>query len=469
MADLMETIVRHILKTGYEDLPSEAVAYAKKSILDTMGVIIAGSSEEGCGRLVEYVLDWGGRPDCTIPVFGVKAPAPLSALVCGAMARAKELDDVHDGYPLHVTASILPLSMTLAEHVGGIDGKAFIAAVAVGQDVTVRMALANRQSPIESGRYNLQQVLGYAALSAKLLGVSEETALNAVGISYGKMSADFQALLDGPMSAFIQQGNFAKAAIESTFMAQKGITGTRNVLQGQYGFFHSYEPEPDLDVMTSDLGSTFKGPELSTKFHSSCRQTHEAIDLVQAFLADGVKPRDIEQITIRCTEQAFKLVGGPVAMRQNPNSAVDAMFSMPFTVAAAFYRGDFFIDEMEEDALRDPDIRDLARRITPVIDDPVRLSDINLGSTLMEITLGDGSTLSKEIHYPIGNPRNPVTMEDCVFKFRKCVQYALKPFSERRLNNMIEMVQDLEKLEDVTKLFELMVPNAGARRVSADN
>jgi 2-methylcitrate dehydratase PrpD len=79
--------------------------------------------------------------------------------------------------------------MTLAEFIGGIDGRAFIAGVATGQDVTVRMALANRQSPIHSGHYNLQQFLGYAALSARLLGDSGETALNAVGIAYWKMSA----------------------------------------------------------------------------------------------------------------------------------------------------------------------------------------------------------------------------------------------------------------------------------------
>ena len=79
MADLMETIVRHVLKTDYEDLPIEAIDCAKRSILDTMGVIIAGSSEEGCGRLVDNVCDWQGRPDCTIPVFGIKAPAPWRA------------------------------------------------------------------------------------------------------------------------------------------------------------------------------------------------------------------------------------------------------------------------------------------------------------------------------------------------------------------------------------------------------
>ena len=455
---MMEGLVRHILETTYEDLPAEAVDYAKKSVLDTIGVIIAGSSQDGCRQLVDYVRDWEGRPDGTIPVFGLKAPAPLAGLVCGAMARARELDDVHDVYPLHVTASILPLCLTVAELAGGVSGKAFIAAVAVGQDVTIRMARALKLTPIESGRYNLQQVLGYAAVAAKLLGADAETANNAVGIAYGKMSADFQALLDGPMSAFIQQGNFVKAAIESVLMARKGITGTRNVLQGPYGFFKAYEPDPDIGYMMSSLGKEFKGPEMSVKFHSSCRQTHEGIDLAQAFLADGLNPDDIEQITVRCTGQAFKLVGEPVELRQNPQNAVDAMFSMPFTIAAAFYRGDVFIDEVGKEVIWDPKIRDLARRITPVADDPARLSDINLGSTLMEITTQDGNRLSKEIQYPKGNPRNPTTMADCEAKLKKCAAYALTPFTESRLNRMIEFVQNLDTMENAAELSALMVP-----------
>ena len=125
---------------------------------------------------------------------------------------------------------------------------------------------------------------------------------------------------------------------------------------------------------------------------------------------------------------------------------------MPFTTAAAFYRGDFFIDEVGENVLRDPKIRDLAKRITPVIDDPARCSDINLGSTLMEVTKKDGGTLSKEIQYPKGNPRNPVTMEDCVAKFRKFAQYSFKPFSESRLNSIVEFVQEMENVEDAARL-----------------
>ena len=177
--DVMETFVKNFSKVTFEDLPLEAITAAKKAILDTVGVMIAGSSVEGCQKLVKLLREWEGRQESSVAVFGGKLPCNQAAQANGAMARAWEIDDITDKFPLHPSASIVPTCLAVAEYAREISGKEFITAVALGQDLVIRMAFANRLSPVTSGRYNLFRVFGSTGPAGKLLGLDEKKLLNA--------------------------------------------------------------------------------------------------------------------------------------------------------------------------------------------------------------------------------------------------------------------------------------------------
>ena len=185
--DIMEILVKHLMRITFEDLPPELVSVTKKSVIDTLGVMIAGSSVKGCKLLVDYIKEWGGREDSTIAVFGGKVPCGLAAQANGAMARALEIDDVFDIFPLHPSASIFPTCLAVAERQGGISGKEFITAVALGHDLVIRMALAIKVSPILSGRYNLFKIFAFTGSAGKLLRLTEDQLLNTMGIAYSQM------------------------------------------------------------------------------------------------------------------------------------------------------------------------------------------------------------------------------------------------------------------------------------------
>ena len=455
--DLVETLVKHIIHTKFEDLSTEVVLVTKKSFIDTLGVIIAGSSVDGCKLLVDYIREWGGREESTIAVFGGKVPSNLAAQANGAMARALEIDDVIDAFPLHPSGSIIPACLAVAERQGIVRGEDFITAAALGHDLAIRLALSMKVSPIISGRYNLFEVFSFAGSVGKLLGLSENQLLNAMGIAYSQMVGDGQAAEDGAMTSYIQQGTRAKSAIESALMAQNGITGTRNVFQGQRGFFNAYEPDPNFEVLTSGLGKIFRGIDLSVKLHSSCRLTHEAIDAAQMFRDEGLKPNQINQVTVRVNDQCYSLVCQPIDLKHNPKTLVEAQFSLPYTTAAAFVKGDVFIDEVSEQVLKDREILELTQRIIPTMD-PNCNTGTSVGSLIMEVKTHSGETLVRRVDYPKGNPKNPASMDDCIRKFRKCVGYSARPFPERQIDKIVELVNDLEKVEDVTFLTELLTP-----------
>lgn len=454
--DIMFTLVENLLNTKFQALPDAAVSSAKKSILDTLGVTIAGSSDKGCQLLREHIIELGGRAESSIAVFGDRVPCNLAAFVNGTMARALEIADVFDRFPLHPSASIVPACLSIAEKRGNISGKKLITAVALGHDMKIRMALANKIGPIQSGRYNLFKIFPAIGAVGNLWGLDREQLLNAMGIGFTHMVGDAQSAFDGAMTHYLQQGMVAKLAVEDVLLAQKGITGSKNVLQGRYGFYNAYEPDPNLDALTNELGKVFKGVEISIKFYSACRACHEAIDLAREIVAENnITPEEIKSVTIRVSDSVYALVCSPLETKRHPKTAVDAQFSIPFTVSAAIVRGDFFIKELNETTITDQKIVDLAQRVTPIIDDNCK-TDLVIGAAVMDIQLIDGRKCSGKTQFPKGNPNNPVTMEDCVRKFEKCLQYSVRPFSKSQSEDIVKCVTKLEELSDVAELARMI-------------
>jgi 2-methylcitrate dehydratase PrpD len=455
--DLIGTLVKHVSKVYFEDLPQEAVLVAKKSLIDTIGAIIAGSSVDGCRLFVDYAKHCRGEPYATVAVFGCKIWAPLAAQANGAMARAREIDDVSDIRPLHPSASIISSCLAISEHQGATNGKELITGIVLGQDIIMRFSSAIT-SPVLSGRYNLFKVFACAGAAGKLLRLTEDQIWNAMGIAYSQMPADMQALIDGTMTAYITQGTRARAAVESVLMARKGITGTRNVLQGQYGFFKAFEPNSDLNALISDLGKRFAGVDISVKLYSSCRATHQPIELAQTFAKEGLKVGEIDQITIKCCAECYKLVGQPAEVKRKPRTFVDGNFSIPFTVAVALVKGDVFIDQMSDETVKDPRILEIAQRITCVVDPEREVPGRAVGSVIMEVKTKDGRTLRKETRFPKGSSANPATLDDCITKFLKAAVHSHRPFEKRQLSRIIDIVGDLENLKNVNTLVSLLVP-----------
>jgi 2-methylcitrate dehydratase PrpD len=457
--DVMATLVKNIIKTRFNNLTAGSVETAKKALVDSIGTMLAGSSIEGCRLLVEAIKEMGGTGDSTIAVFGEKAPINMAALANGAMTRAADIDDVNDAFPLHPGVIIVPTALTIAERQQRVSGRDLITAVALGQDLMVRMAYATSVNPVMSGRYNLFKVFAACATAGKLLGLDEEGMSNAMGIAYAQLAGgDTQALNEGVMTSYVQEGLAGKAGVEAALFAQKGITGTKNVLEGPRGFYGAFEPSPKLDALTAELGSTFRGVDISIKPYASCRSSHGAVDLSLSMVKDlGVDPARIERVTVRVNSITYKLTCDPPDKKLRPKSQSEAQFSLPFIVATAMIRGDFFIEELSEEVLNNEVILRLADRVKPVLDQRCETGGA-MGNTVMEIETTNGESFSTSKLFPKGNPKDPMSVKECLVKFRKCAKYASKQFSLSQLSTIVEILENLEKLEDVHQLVHLLVP-----------
>ena len=256
--DLMGDIVEFLVSTEFEDLSAEIVLHAKQQILDTLGVVIAGSSAAGCREVVGLVRAWGGVPQCTIPVFGDRVPAPHAAFATGPMARALELGDVC-AEAGHVSEYVIPALLPAVELVGRVTGKEFILAYVLGCETLIRIGepAFTAMSLYDQRKYCMFRYFGPTAAAGKLLRLDRETLWDAMGLAYNQAGGDLQMYDDGVMSVRIQHGFVADAAIKAVLLAQRGITGTRNILEGERGglYVGFYPEHKDLSMVVDGLGT----------------------------------------------------------------------------------------------------------------------------------------------------------------------------------------------------------------------
>jgi 2-methylcitrate dehydratase PrpD len=456
MEDISLELSQYISQLNFEDISPIALAGAKKSTLDTIAAMLAGSTAPGIEILVDLAKRWGGAEEAHLIGFGLKLPVPLAAWCNGTMARALEIDDCLDFLPIHPSASIVPALLALAEFKGGLSGRDFLTAVVVGQDIIIRFGLAVRQNVLQSGRNNLFNIFGPTAALSKAMKFTPEEVQNAMGISFSYAIGDAQCLLDGALTVRLQQGIVAQGALLSVLLASRKFTGARNYLLGEYGYFRAFEPNPKLEYLMQDLGKVFYGERITIKPFSACRGTHAAIELALKFRNDTqIDINSIRRITVWTSPEIYQLLGHPHEAKIKPVSASAAQFSLQFVIAATIVRGDFFLRELQPEVLKDNKILNLAQRVY-VKPDPSLRTDLAVGKTVMEIELEGHSTVKQELDMAMGIPSRPIDYEACVGKFMKCGEFSVRQLGKLNLEKLVELVSQLENLPDVSVLLSFL-------------
>jgi 2-methylcitrate dehydratase PrpD len=461
--DAIVPLMRSFRATRFEDIPSDAVEAAKKSLLDTLGTTLAGSSAPGSLEVLALVREWAGNREASVINHSDMLPLPNAVFANAVMARALDLDDLHEKATLHSSATIVPVALGVAEYRKNVSGRSLIAAIVLGNDLTSRLALASRISPAVTGiSYSYTHgIFGGAAVASRLLDLDETQMLNAMGIAYSQGVGNRQANVDGALTVRVQQGLTAKAGVVSALLAQKGITGAQNVLQGKYGYYTVFERNDyNPDVLTNNLGKQFEGRNISFKLYSCCKFTHGAIEAtIEMVKKHGLTTDEIAEIRVGMNQQMFDLVCEPYAMKVNPKTIVDAQFSIYYAVASAVVRGSAFISDFKDQAIQDPKVLEVACRVKPFVD-PLLEREFSTGisPTLVAIHLKSGKTLEIRIDQVRGHPQKPVSIEEIFQKYKQCASYAARPLSENQLKLMRETIFDLEKIKDVSLLLGLLKP-----------
>jgi len=460
--DAAFALARNVVAAKYETLPPEAIETTKKCILDTVGVMLAASGiSPACKAVIDIVREGGGKEESSILGFGGKVPSWMAAYANGSMAQALDYDDVYDEGRNHCSGSTIPATFAMAERVGKVSGKDFITAAAAGIDLTARMGLAVSESKQGyEDDWFLSPLFGaYSATAAagKLLGLNDDQMVNALGIVFnqaaGSMEMSFQpgAQIRELYSAFP-----GITGVLSAIWAHRGITGVKNCMESRAGLYNMYfKGHYDRNILLDELGKRFYVTRMSFKPWPSCRLSHSHINAASDIVLEhDVKPEDVAEVIVYVCD-SNKTLMEPLEERQKPQMPTHAKRSIPFTVATVIAKRNILIGDFTPEALKDPLILELAQKVKPEYDQS--LFNTGIPPAVVDIKTKSGKTLSKRIENPYGHPKNPLSTEKLIEKFKDCVSYSVKPFDNSKVERIIELVTGLEKVDNMNQVIQLLV------------
>jgi 2-methylcitrate dehydratase PrpD len=460
--DASRIFAKNFLDTTYDKLPAEVVKETKNQILDFIGVAIGGSAKEGGNEVRELYTEWGGAEQATVWGYRGKLPAPHAAQINATFGHSLDYDDVHEAATMHPGVVTIPTSLALAEYLGGLSGKDFLQAVAVGGDMISRLGLATRPGQnIHKFGWHFTTMNGYmvsAAVAAKLLGLSEDEIVYAIGIGYHQVSGNGQPVRDGVLTKRLGPGFAIKGGMTSALLAQKGVTGAVNSLtDGECSYYKVYHGGSySEEKLLGGLGEEFENVNISIKPYPACRGTHTFIDAALKLKKENnIEADAIEEITLWTGKGTRQLLCEPFEFKSAPRNPVDAQFSVPWGAAVALTKGAVGLGDYTEEAIADAATLATAAKIK--LDYDERCDGVGLEPARVGVKLKDGNSYEAFVQLAKGSPGNMLTYEQVEEKFRDLIRIPPKTISAANADAVVAFVKDIENQPDVTKLIDYLV------------
>lgn len=445
-SDTTRTLARWVSALRFEDLPGEIAEAAKLQIVDTLGVAWAGSKAESVDQVRRVIADTGGAPQSRVWCFGDRLPATQAAFVNGMLAAALDFDTLHERANVHSDGVVLPAVMALAE-VRGASGAELIAALVAGGELMVRLGLAARSAP---GWFysSVFGAFGAAAAAANLLRLTEAQALHAMGIALSQASGTQQPLLERSLTKRLQTAYAARQGVEAALLAEAGVTGPTQPLEGLAGIDTLYT-QLDADFL-GELGDRYDSLGMTFKKYASCMCNHTPIEAALRLCSEtGAQSADIESVLVTISPFMHRLTGAPFVPGDNPQ--VSAQFNVRYSVASALVRGRFEPRDIEPAAVLDAGVLDLAARVEVRLDESAE----RFGPARLDVRWRGKGGHSITVQVPPGTPGDPLPEAEILAKARSAFTHAAVPMGADSADTLISNLRSLERCPRVGDVLDL--------------
>ena len=444
-------------RLAFADLPPEAVRAAKIGILDLVGVTLAGMVEPTT-TILAGVLSSGGDS----VIFGTdrRASALDAALINGTASHALDFDDMNNTLGGHPTAPILPALFALADQ-HPVDGRGFITAYVAGFETESKLGLAVNFHHYTKGWHPTATlgVFGAAAAACRLLGLDAARTATALAIA-ASLSSGLKANF-GTMTKPLHVGHCSRNGLFAALLARDGFTANPGALEHKQGFLEVFNGAGTYDVgpIAARWGAPFDivSPGIALKQYPCCGSTHPAIDvMIDLARRHDLKPDAVVRIESWTHERRLQHTNRP-----DPQSELDAKFSVQYCLARALVDRSIKIEDFETGAVRDPTVRALLPRIHAATYGTDRFpADTHFGAEIA-VTMTDGTVVSGKIDEPLGrSAQSPLPADRLREKFVNCAARVLPRAVGPQL---AERIETLETLADMRDLTALLVPPAPRR------
>jgi 2-methylcitrate dehydratase PrpD len=445
-------LAEFVVKSRWEDVPAAAVDAAKRAVLDTVGVMLAGAVEPPAQIVRRLAEIEGGTPLCSVLGTPLRTSAVWAALANGVAAHAHDFDDTNFTMMGHPSAPVLSAALAAGE-AATVDGPRLLHAFLVGFEVEVALGEALNPAHYERGWHATGTLgtLGAAAAAARLLGLDVTATAAAFGLAASQASGLKENF--GTMTKPFHAGHAARSGLLAALLAREGFTASQAAVDGPQGFLALYGAGAPAPIGVDRLGSPWQilRTGVAVKPYPCCALTHSAIEA----LLDLRATNEFAATEIRDVEVFVTPVVPSVLIHPDPITGLEGKFSMQYCAAAALATGRVGIDTFEAAAIADPDVRRLMARVRMVVDPSVGGSRETHAWSRVSVRLADGRVLATPARGARGHPDAPLPDEALARKFSDCAARVLPP---ERVASVAEMLRTLDGCPDLRTVTALLRP-----------
>ncbi|HXJ41946.1 MAG TPA: MmgE/PrpD family protein [Bryobacteraceae bacterium] len=449
-----------IAQTRFPDIPAQVLELARKSILDGLGLALAGSVAE-TGDLVRKYLESTGLSQmkgATVIGSSLKAPLRFAAFANGVGIHADDYDDTQlavakdrvYGLLTHPTAPVLPAALAVAES-RSMSGQELLLAYNLGVEVETKINEAIAPRHYEEGFHSTGTagVFGGAAAAAKLMALDKPRILRALGIAASEAAGLRENF--GTMTKPFHAGRAAESGVVAAEFAALGWTANDRILEAPRGFFQAAGGGWDPAALMNKLANpwTFVSPGISIKPSPSGSLTHPGIgEMLRLIREHKIMADQVVSVDVGTNKNMPNAL-----IYHQPKDNLQGKFSMEFCMAAALLYGKVGLAEFTTEVVNRAPVQDLIRRVHFGVSPVAEAAGYDKMTTIIDVHMKDGRTISGRADFAKGSPANPMSFDEVAAKFADCAGAAKWPESKSKA--IVAMVKTLEDLKDVRDLTRL--------------
>ncbi len=437
----------------YPQLSQEAVYQAKRFLLDSVGCALGGYQQHDVKIALEVLDEIAGLGPATVIGTGKRMDPVSASLANGLMIRCMDYNDIYWKQDPSHPSDIFPAALAGCERAKS-DGKELIVGLVLGHEFEMRFCEAAFPGIRERGWHHATLTAFVSPIVAgRAMHLGWEQIQHAIGISASR-HATLGAVTAGKLTMMKNTVDpmATQSGVLAALMAEKGYTGPEHVVDGKEGLTHCFGPSWKLNLLTDGLGESWRITQCGMKAFPTEALTHTPISAVLDIVkSNNLKPEQVEKVQIRSLARAADILSDP--SKYDPQSKETADHSLPYVIAAAIAERQVTPVQFEMKKTMDPTIRAQLKKVEVVADPEIEKVFPALQRVIVNLSTTDGRTFTKQLDYPKGDPRNPLSDTEVEEKFAALAEGVLSEGAQKKLKDAI---WNLEKVGSVSKLMALM-------------
>jgi 2-methylcitrate dehydratase len=452
-----ETITARISRWAtalqYDDLTDEAIREAKRYLLDSLGCALGGFQQHDVHIALQVFRENGGQGPATVIGTGAWTDPVSASFLNALMVRVMDYNDIYWKQDPSHPSDIIPAAIACGERADG-SGKDLVVGIVLGHEFEMRLCEAAFPGIRERGWHHATLTAFVAPMvAAKMLGLDADKMQHAIGISGSRM-VTLGAVTAGKLTMMKNTVDplATQSGVLAALLAERGYSGPEHVIDGKEGLVHCMGPEWKLELLEDGLGDDFRITQCGMKAFPTEALTHAPISCTLDLIKEhDLQADQVEKVHIKSLSRAADILADP--SKYDPRTKETADHSLPYVIACAVAERQVTPLQFTEGKINDPTIRAQLNKVEVVADPEIEALFPKLQRVVVTIRTTDGREVTKQIDYPKGDPRNPLTDAEIEEKFDALAEPVL---SEDRRKQVKEAVWTLERQEAISDVMHLL-------------